>query len=100
MTSRSKLTVQRKVFAILFAYPETRDDDGLLYYVYAKCYVQDSGRMYSLKKLFQLIPFKTIDRCRRRLQAKYPNLRGEMWNRRHILQEEWREEFRADAPSK
>lgn len=74
------------VKTILTEKPETRDDDYLLW---AETiletirkreypYIYDLTLLYTLKHIHKmgLPPFQSVSRARRKLQAKYPELRG------------------------
>jgi hypothetical protein len=43
----------------------------------------------------KLTPADTITRCRRKLQETIPALRGTMWNKRHEMEEEVKNQLRA-----
>jgi hypothetical protein len=46
----------------------------------------ESNEIYN-KKIATM--FKTIERTRRKIQEKNPDLRGDIWKKRHLAQEEY-----------
>jgi hypothetical protein len=80
-----------KVREILLANPRTRDDDNLLASEYLKSleygdFTHIANEIYN-KKIATM--FKTIERTRRKIQEKNPDLRGDIWKKRHLAQEEY-----------
>lgn len=87
------------VKGILEEQPETRDDDNLLWLEALRASVRerkngykmcDLTLAYVLKSVNQLglPPFGTVARARRRLQAKYPELRGTEYTKRKRAERE------------
>ena len=67
------------VKSTLEEFPETRNDDFLLYTVVAVSLNEDINYhsfTYAMRKHKELgiPPFESVTRCRRKLQAKFPNL--------------------------
>lgn len=88
--TRLKLT-EIKVREILLTNPEARDNDNLLASEYLKSleyadftYIANEIRDKKIATMF-----KTIERTRRKVQEKNPDLRGEVWKKRHLAQEEY-----------
>lgn len=80
--------IARKVFSLLTDVPETRDNDKLLLVEIWRKESKSLSAHGFFDELFQgLISFPdTITRVRRKLQEKYPSLRGEKWELRHRLE--------------
>ena len=86
---------------ILTRYPKARDNDSLLlahvwvYQCGGKVYAEDITMwdfvMDFIEKRFAEV--EPITRCRRKLQEKHPELRGELWDERHKLSESVKEEI-------
>lgn len=83
---RKLLKITELVKGVLEEYPETRNDDNLLWlealretaYKRDCVYVLDLGLsslMHNIRAL-NLPTFESVSRARRKLQAKYPELRG------------------------
>ena len=67
------------VKSVLEEFPETRNDDFLLYTVVAVSLNEDVNyysftRAMQLHKKLGIPPFESVTRCRRKLQAKFPEL--------------------------
>ena len=86
---------------ILTRYPKARDNDSLLlahvwvYQCGGKVYAEDITMWdfvidFIEKRFAEVEP---ITRCRRKLQEKHPELRGELWDKRHKLSESVKEEI-------
>lgn len=93
------MTKERElVRTILTKFPETRDDDFLLYgYV---CYnlneqvwTTSFGKIVRDHKKLGMPSYETITRMRRSLQEKEPALRGQAYAKRKKLQEEYRQTY-------
>lgn len=74
-------SVEQLIFPILEEIPSTRDDDKVLYIELCKKenpQVLKMGfeQVFSNLNLFDLPSYDTVSRCRRKIQAKYPLLRG------------------------
>lgn len=70
--------IELTVMKILATDEETRADDHLLFYkVYQNFETpySDFVTCFLNAKLFGLPPFESISRCRRKIQAEYPDLR-------------------------
>jgi hypothetical protein len=83
--------IEIKVREILLDNPQARDDDNLLISEYLKSLEYDdftliANEIYN-KKIATM--FKTVERTRRKVQEKNPQLRGENWIKRHLAQEEY-----------
>ena len=86
---------------ILTRYPKARDNDSLLlahvwvYQCGGKVYAEDITMwdfvMDFIEKRFAEV--EPITRCRRKLQEKHPELRGELWDKRHKMSESVKEEI-------
>jgi hypothetical protein len=79
-----------KVNDILLNNPDARDDDNLLLGEYLKAL--NPSFAYVAKEIFDkkiATTFKTVERTRRKLQEKNPELRGESWKKRHLAQEDY-----------
>lgn len=80
------LNVQEKVKGLLTRYPETRNNDMLLYVKFAKL-IDEEYQQNALKRPFEdvvlkleeyhLPTFGSVGRARRKLQEKYPELRAD-----------------------
>ena len=75
--------IQDIVEIILKEEPETRDDDMLLYYMYCTKYgFTNNGNFHKLfsdkeyRNSLGIAVFETISRCRRKIQAENPSLKG------------------------
>ena len=86
------------VKAILAKYPETRDDDFLLYgYV---CFNLNEdiwdltfGEIVKDHVELEMPSYESVTRWRRKLQETDPSLRGKAYARRKNLQEEYKKKF-------
>ena len=87
---------------ILTKYPKTRDNDSLLlahvwvYQCGGKVYAQDLSMWdflldFTSKKFAEV---SGITRCRRKLQEEQPELRGELYEKRHKMKESVKEEIK------
>lgn len=82
--------VENKVLEILKTIPETRDDDNLLLIHYLDLLEEFEPNNYVQSGILEneiATKFKSVERCRRKLQADKPELRGKRWAKRHELQE-------------
>ena len=83
---RKLLKITELVKGVLEEYPETRNDDNLLWletmreaaYKNNCVYALDLGLTYIMHNIraLNLPTFESVSRARRKLQAKYPELRG------------------------
>jgi hypothetical protein len=83
--------IESKVNEIMEAIPETRDDDNLLLCTFLKS-DEDYDELV-LKRIMEdriATRFKSVERCRRKLQRENPKLRGSAWERRHEAAEEFK----------
>ena len=76
-------TIEGKIKAILKKDEETRDDDMLLYLKVCNAYLKGAGAMPLAEVMTQykylgLPSFESVCRIRRKLQAKNPELAGNM----------------------
>lgn len=80
--------------------PRTRDDDAILV-----CMVFDKlGKNWRLPfgdvmlevSKGRLPSFETISRCRRKIQEEFPELRGEIYEQRNELQEDYKNLAKGD----
>lgn len=83
--------IELKVHEILLENPDARDDDNLLVSEYLKSlgygdFTEIANEILN-KKIATM--FKTVERTRRKVQEKNPDLRGEVWIRRHLAQEDF-----------
>lgn len=82
--------IATKVHSILTMNPESRDDDRfLMALVWAQEFNDDCFQYDDFLRSFmegKLSHPESITRSRRKLQEKYPNLRGERWDIRHGLE--------------
>jgi hypothetical protein len=80
-----------KVREILLANPKARDDDNLLVSEYLKSLEHGDFTHIAneIREKKIATTFKTIERTRRKIQEKNPDLRGEVWKKRHLAQEEY-----------
>ena len=88
-----------KVKGILAKYPQTRDDDMLLYgqYLYQE---QKVGKEETFFKVLasaskrNLPSYESITRARRKVQEKEPSLRGKKYKQRQKTEQEYHEYYR------
>jgi len=82
--------IEDRVFDLLMQYPEAKDDDNLLLSYYLQTYKADDLNHDSLTGLIVIEKiatlFKSVERARRKLQAKNPDLRGSRWAKRNEAQ--------------
>lgn len=84
--SEEFLHVGHKVFFLLKHSEECRDDDRLLLSsIWSSEMVEGENVLVSLKEGKISNP-ETITRIRRKLQEKYPDLRGAKWTIRHQME--------------
>jgi hypothetical protein len=76
---------------ILLANPRARDDDNLLASEYLKSleYEDFSHIANEIREKKIATMLKTVERTRRKVQEKNPDLRGDIWKKRHLAQEEY-----------
>ena len=88
-----------KVYNILSLYPDARDDDFKLYFDMCNYYTDIPVWAISFEeamlnnKEHGLPSYEGITRARRRVQADYPELRGNRYDKRMEIKEEFREEY-------
>ena len=104
MESKMIQKIKNKKFVvkdILTRYPKARDNDSLLlahvwvYQCGGKVYAEDIT-MWDFVMDFidkRIAEVEPITRCRRKLQEKHPELRGELWDKRHKMSESVKEEI-------
>ena len=78
---RELKAIKQTIKSILEDFPETRNDDNLLYYYYCeskhKGFLNMSlGNALQTMKLLGVPPIESIGRARRKLQAEFPHLRA------------------------
>jgi len=85
-------SVEPKVKELLDKYPDLRDNDQRLM---ANFWLQQLKRLGHGPAEFLLVYSKgnlssseSITRARRKIQEQYPELRGELWSKRHAKQDE------------
>jgi hypothetical protein len=83
--------IENKVREILLANPRARDDDNLLASEYLKSleYEDFSHIANEIREKKIATMLKTVERTRRKVQEKNPDLRGDIWKKRHLAQEEY-----------
>jgi hypothetical protein len=88
--SKLKLT-EVKVREILMDNPEARDNDNLLLSEYLKRLEYGDFTFIANEIVSKKIAtmFKTVERTRRKVQEKNPELRGENWLKRHLAQDDF-----------
>ncbi len=99
--SKSKLNAKDVVYDLLTHYPKMRDDDRrLIVNVWAKDMQQMGLDPNKFKEFFDLFKgdklthYDSITRCRRKLQEKHKELRGEKYQERQQEEEVWKDEIR------
>lgn len=86
--------IEGRVFDLLMEYPEAKDDDNLLLSYYLQAHKlndlkqDDITGLIVSEKIGTL--FKSIERSRRKLQAKNPDLRGMKWTKRQEAQADFK----------
>lgn len=71
---------EEQVKEILMKYPETRGSDGKLYSIYLKKNMVGTPNVFLFFDNFAsygVAQMETVSRCRRKLQAKYPDLQAD-----------------------
>lgn len=73
-------TVEERVLETLSKHPETRSNDMVLYGEYVRAFHKEAGLTTAYNAFIEadalgLPKYETVSRARRRLQAKYPELR-------------------------
>lgn len=90
---------------LLIVNPRLRDDDELLWFsVCEEIYMRQTGNVLScgafaflsyVRRENNLPTFGAVTRCRRKLQANHPELRGKLWEKRHAKEAEYKEYARS-----
>ena len=88
--------IKQEIKNLLLQDKRYRDDDSLLVcrYYYNKCGGEEVFKTMSAINLLNLLASKslpfpdTITRVRRKLQEQFPELRGDKWAERHMLDEQ------------
>ena len=86
--------VENKVLELLKTKPETRDDDNLLLVNYLEMIEDFEPMNFVATGIIEnkiATRFKSVERCRRKLQADKPELRGRRWKERQEAQEIFKE---------
>ena len=86
--------IENRVIELMNTFPATKDDDNLLLAHYLKTFkTNEKSSEVEVADFIVLekvaTTFKTIERVRRKVQNKYPNLRGKAWAKRHKAQEDF-----------
>lgn len=79
-------TVRDKVKMILEKYPETRDNDHMLVWMYWTNMREDMSVLLDINKFYKLDSWDTISRIRRKIQEENESLRGKRYYERKKLQ--------------
>lgn len=91
-----------KVKHIMSIDADTRDDDFALYYVICRAYTDVPVWAVSFeeamvnRKEYGLPSYEAITRARRRVQQKYPELRGNRYEKRMDRQADFLDEYARD----
>ena len=90
-----------KVKKILQDYPDTRDDDMILYgtIIAQNTAVSHYTRLLEAlhnHKEYNLPSYESVTRARRKVQEKEESLRGHRYDKRKQLEEEYREHYRGE----
>jgi hypothetical protein len=81
--------VETKVLEILKTVPESRDNDNLLLVHYLAMIEDFEPNNFVTNGIIEnsiATKLKSVERCRRKLQADKPELRGSRWEKRHEAQ--------------
>lgn len=78
--------IAHRVNFLLLHSLECRDDDRLLLSLMWQFELQDGEDFFNNLENGRLSNAETITRIRRKLQEKFPNLRGTKWDSRHNLE--------------
>lgn len=80
--------IEDKVKDILERYPATKDDDIILFAEYCKLYFPQICNIpfYQALYITGLPSYESVSRARRKLQEKYPELRGTKYHKRQETQ--------------
>ena len=82
--------IEKKVLNILENFPETRDDDKVLYYKYLDIYGYDTKIKLEDYLFNSKYPkYDSVSRCRRRVQSKRPDLLGTKTRQRKECEKEY-----------
>jgi len=83
---------------LLTNYKHLRDNDNKLlaniWYFKAKRIEEGGMDLLYMIANGELPSSESIRRCRQKLQELYPELRGELWNKRHQMQDQIKEELK------
>lgn len=91
------LSTHDEVFNIMFMYPDTRNNDKLLYYKVLEEYYPDTLAMavgsYLLDRYTKVPSIETVGRCRRKIQEDYPDMGAteKVKHRRRRKEQEFKE---------
>lgn len=80
------LNIGHRVLFILKHSPESKDDDRILLSVIWKNELKEGQNILESLKDGTISNPETVTRIRRKLQEKYPDLRGEKWLARHSME--------------
>lgn len=84
--------IRDAVEEVLTTRSSTRDDDPMLYIEVARL-LGKMGNEWDVYWLLSSVDYESVRRSRQRLQAKYPDLRGTTYEKRHKKAEEKRKEY-------
>lgn len=84
------------------AWPESRDDDMLLFaiYLHQNKYVSVNERFFDVMKTAKarnLPSYESITRTRREVQEKEPDLRGNRYGKRKHMETEYHDYYRSNG---
>ena len=103
MNVKHLISITRRVKLILEEYPETRNDDNLLWWKTIEMIADEVGEDFVDMKPFKYMllnfnrlnfpTFETVSRTRRKVQEKYPELKGtkKVQNQRAKSEQAYRE---------
>lgn len=84
--------IENIVLPIMMSKPRARDDDNYLFAEFVKVKYPEIADMPFCEVMTHyshIIKIKSVERVRRKLQEKYPDLRGRSYEKRHGLEEEY-----------
>lgn len=88
MELKEFIKLEDQVKQILMDYPRTRNDDMYLYYVYCMKKLGENNitKIFEFSTIFcdkrerelrKIKPYQSVERCRRKIQAEFPELSSE-----------------------
>ena len=84
--------IENTVLPIMMAEPRARDDDNYLFAEYIKATHPEIAEVdfyNAMVRFSKDINIKSVERVRRKLQQKYPELRGKTYEKRHSLEQDY-----------